>query len=227
MGEKRSVLKNIVDYYNSVLDDIGAMDLAEADFQWIEIPRLSRDYFQRLYEAEQKGEPIAWINFALNPEIFWAMDIVPLIVDPTAAHTAMTYALLGGTRYIDLAEEHIPDYICGNNKILLGAVLAGELSPATAMVHPSNPCDSNLATYPVISESFGIPYFCIDTPYKKNDRTIPYVTKELKKMISFLEDTTSRKLDLDKLKQTMEYSNITHEYLLKLNKLREAVPSPY
>ena len=50
---------------------------------------------------------------------------------------------------------------------------------------------------------------------------------ELKRLVSVLEETTGRKLDLDKLKQVMEYSNRAHEYYLKIDELRQAVPCPF
>jgi benzoyl-CoA reductase subunit B len=131
------------------------------------------------------------------------------------------------TRYIDLAEEHVPNYLCANNKILLGAALAGDMPLPIIMVQPSHPCDSNVATYPQIAQHFGFPYFCIDMPYFRSERSVEYTAGELGRLVSMLEGITGRKLDLARLQEAMRFSNQAHEYILKLNELRQTVPSPY
>jgi len=46
-------------------------------------------------------------------------------------------------------------------------------------------------------------------------------------LVSMLEGITGRKLDLARLQEAMRFSNQAHEYILKLNELRQTVPSPY
>ena len=182
------------------------------------------DYFAAACRARDRGEPLAWINFGMFPEIFWAMDIPPICVEVVNGLIAPSPDAL---RYIDLAEEHIPDYVCSSNKLHLGSVLAGDLPVPDLLVHPSKPCDSNLAEYAVLSEYFDVPYFCIDMPYFSNERSIEYIIGELKNLVAFLEQKAGHRLDYGKLRQVMEYSNTAHEYAIKLAGLREAAPSPY
>ncbi|MFO8010676.1 MAG: 2-hydroxyacyl-CoA dehydratase family protein [Dehalococcoidia bacterium] len=181
-------------------------------------------YFDKVNETTASGEKLAWINFGVMPELFWAMDITPIVVDSlTGAISGLGEAM----KYIDIAEEQIPDYLCANNKILLGAALAGDIDLPCIMVHPSHPCDSNIATYPHIAEYFGFPYYLIDMPYFRNERSAKYTARELGNLIPVLENLTGRKLDFDKLQEVMKLSNQAQEYVLKLNHLRQQVPSPY
>lgn len=182
------------------------------------------DYWRKIHNAYQNGDPVAWTNFGIPTELFYAMDIMPMVVDVLAANAAQ-FGL--AHKYNDIAIEKVPEYLCSNNTILLGSALAGEIAPPHIMVHPANPCDSNMGTYPVFSQYFKYPYFMIDMPYITTEKSVPYVANEYKRLIALLEETTGRKLDYDKLRETMEYSNILHEYVLKLCELREAVPSPY
>lgn len=215
MEQRKDVLEKISDFL-TVLRDKKSGGVNVVDFLGF--------YFEKACTAKERGEPLAWTNFGVPSELFWAMDITPIVVDVTTG----TIAGLGeASKYIDIAEEHIPDYLCSNNKILLGAALAGDIPLPCILVHPASPCDSNLATYPHIARHFGFPYFCIGMPYFKSERGVQYIAGELGKLVSVLEEITKRKLDLDKLQQTMEYSNLAHEYILKLNKLRQTVPSPY
>jgi benzoyl-CoA reductase/2-hydroxyglutaryl-CoA dehydratase subunit BcrC/BadD/HgdB len=216
------------------LDDVSeafvlARDVVSGRFgdthpEWAWIYELLADHYAEVCTARQIGKPLAWINFGTPPELFHAMDVVPVVVDVMTGTLASSQKAVG---YVDIAETRIPDYICSNNKILLGAALAGDIPIPDILVHPAHPCDSNLATYPVIATHFGFPYFCIDMPYFRTERSIPFVAGELRKLVKALEEVTKRPLDLDRLRQAMHYSNLAHEYMLKVNELRQAVPCPY
>jgi hypothetical protein len=63
-------------------------------------------YYQRVVKAKETGEQLAWINFAMMPELFWAMDMIPVSVEGICALTAQSPER--ATRYIDLAEDTCP-----------------------------------------------------------------------------------------------------------------------
>jgi benzoyl-CoA reductase/2-hydroxyglutaryl-CoA dehydratase subunit BcrC/BadD/HgdB len=221
--QKKNVIKDVLDYLSFATDTI-VQRFGERHPEWAWIYSLLVDYYGGVYKAKEEGKPVAWINFGVPPEIFYAMDMVPVVVD---ALTGSLSSSGNATKYIDVAEARVPDYICANNKILIGAALAGDAPIPDILVHPAHPCDSNLATYPVIAEYFNFPYFCIDMPYFRNERSAPYIAGELRKLISLLEEITGKRLDMGKLKQVMQYSNQAHELILKHDELRQAVPCPY
>jgi len=226
MTEKLNLIKTIMQGMDYNLHEIEKHLPPDLGGMWDPAyqQRLLSGFWHKAFDAQQNGEPIAWINFGIPTELFYAMDIVPIPTD----HISANACVFGQTyKYNDLAKAKIADYLCSNNTLLLGALLSGDIDPPAIMVHPANPCDSNLATYPVFSKYFDYPYFVIDMPYITTEKSIDYVANEYRKLIALLEEKTGRKLDLDKLKQTMEYSNRTHENVLKLNELRTAVPSPY
>ncbi len=186
---------------------------------------IQADYFKRAAAAKDEGKLIAWLNFCPAPELFWAMDIVPVYVEGT--FRILTQGSSEDVcRYIDLAEQHIPDWVCSSDKATLGAALAGDIPLPDVIVHSSHPCDSALASFPPMAEYFHIPHFCIDVPYWNDERTYCYLEKELWDLVSFLEEKTKRKLDLERLKEVARYSSQAHDYILKYNDLRRAVPCP-
>ncbi len=220
MGNGENVYATIAGKLASLRDQAAAKGSEEELVYGIQA-----DYFRRAAKAKERGELIVWLNFCPPPELFWAMDIVPVYVEGT-----FRILSLGSSedvcRYIDLAEQHIPGYVCSSDKATLGAALAGDIPLPDMIVHSSHPCDSALATFPTIAEYFGIPHFCIDVPYWSGDRAYRYVEDELWDLVAFLEDKTKRKLDPDKLKQVAQYSSEAHTYILKYNELRRAVPCP-
>ncbi len=226
MEEKHKLLKKITDEMNGASALLAGMAASESDDMWslATMTGILADYWQKIYDAYQNEQPVAFTNFGIPTELFYAMDIMPIVVDVLAANAAQ-YGL--AHTYNDIASEKVPEYLCSNNTILLGALLAGDVALPDIMVHPANPCDSNMGTYPVFSEYFKYPYFMIDMPYTTTEKSIPYVVNEFKRLIVLLEEKTGRKLDYDRLREAMAYSNIVHDNVLKLGKLREAVPSPY
>jgi benzoyl-CoA reductase/2-hydroxyglutaryl-CoA dehydratase subunit BcrC/BadD/HgdB len=186
---------------------------------------LLASYYGRIYDEAQAGKQLAWVNYAVPSELCWAMDITPVEIDAVCGAAAATPEDV--MPYIDVAERHIPDYICAVNKIFLGAMATGAIPVSDMIIVPSHPCDSNLATYPVIAERYGFPYFCIDAPYLRDERGLRHVKGELGRLMDFLEEQTGRKLDYGRFREVMEYSNRTHECVLQLTELAQAVPSPF
>lgn len=219
MEHRRNVVKAASDLYGFIRDHM-AEKYPDQKWRYEAVA----NFYERVSKAKERGERLAWVNFATIPELFWAMDVIPISMDAMSALACSSPE--GASNYIDLAEEHIPDYICASNKVSMGAVLDGAIPVPDMLVHPSAPCDSALTAYPLMAQHFGIPYFCIDVPYFRDERCYQYLMGELRRLVSFLEEKTKRKLDFDKLRQVMEYSNLAHGYSLKVNRLIQAVPCP-
>jgi benzoyl-CoA reductase subunit B len=220
MEEGKNIFATLADKFGSLRD--------QAAEKWPErepIYAIHADYFQRAARAKERGEPFAWVNFGGLPELCWAMDIVPIFIEGTFGTLALAFGE-DVIKYIDIAEQHIPDYICSLDKAFFGAALAGAIPLPDVIVHSSPPCDSALATFPILAEYSGIPHFCIDIPYWSNERTYRYIENELWNLVSFLEEKTKRKLDFDRLKEVAAYSSQAHESILNFNKLRQAIPCP-
>lgn len=181
-------------------------------------------HYQKVANARQSGHQLAYINFASIPELFWAMDIVPVSAD--AVTTFSTSTPQGALGYIDAAEEYLPDYLCSSNKIAFGAMLKGDLPKPDMIVTPSAPCDAPLASYAMLAHHMDVPYFSMDIPYLRNDRGHEYLKDELKRLVAFLEERTQRKLDIVKLREVMHYSIDAHGYIPQIKKLLANVPCP-
>jgi len=180
----------------------------------------------RAADAWEKGQPINWNSFCGSPEVFLAMGI-PTIMQEQLSVMVCALPDKSNERYIDIAQEHlVADHVCSTQKIMVGAALSGDLPPPTTIVHPAQPCDSTVVTYPVIAERLGVPHFALDIPTWKDERAVQYVADEMERMVAFLQEHTGKKLEYERLREVMEYSNIAHEYSLKVNELKQVVPCP-
>ncbi len=220
MEKKGNLLEQIAD-----LDTARRNHIAEKYPEMLWRFEMTAKYYQRVAKAKETGEHLAWTNFAMVPEVFWAMDIIPVVVEGICSLTCQTPQQ--ATKYIDVAEVFVPDYLCSANKTAIGAIHAGAVPPPDIMVNPSAPCDSGLMTYPLLAELYkNMSYFCIDVPYFRDERAYQYIAGELRQLMSFLEEKTGRKLDLDKLRQTVQNSSVAHDWMLRGWKLTEAIPCP-
>jgi benzoyl-CoA reductase/2-hydroxyglutaryl-CoA dehydratase subunit BcrC/BadD/HgdB len=78
----------------------------------------------------------------------------------------------------------------------------------------------------IASRVYGCPYFLIDIPQERGEEAVSYVAQQLDEMASGLSDLTGRKLKKEKLSEAIELSNQARKYALRVNELRQAVPSP-
>lgn len=193
------------------------------------IPQQQLDYFSRVANAAATGEPIAWVFIEMGcPELFYGMDITPLCPESFAgAMRAVPGYATSHYKYIDLAQEHmVADYECYLQKVMIGAALSGDIPKPAAIIHATQPCDSALGGYPAIAHVLGVPHYCVDVPYWKDDRTKEYVTDELEGLVTFLEGVTGKKMQHAKLKAAAEHASTAHIYMGKIQEMRKAKPCP-
>jgi len=184
------------------------------------IADMNNEYIRRL----QTGEKIAWLNFAVPPELFFAFDILPICSDYLAFQLAGEGMNL---EYIDIGEEHVPDHVCADFKMHVGMFRTQDVPHPDMMIYSASPCDSMRTTYSSLAKYYDLPSFCLDAPYYRTERAYDYVAEEFKRLVTFLEEQTGKKLDMDKLREVMKNSNEAHYWYNKLNEFRPLIPNPF
>ncbi|MGI5891763.1 MAG: 2-hydroxyacyl-CoA dehydratase subunit D [Bacillota bacterium] len=159
----------------------------------------------------------AIVNVFLPCGILYAMDIMPYFTEGLAGY-------LNGAgcdrAFIEYAEKSgIPKSYCSYHKILLGAALSGFLPKPLCVLNTSLACDANNVTFRTLAQHYGVPQYVIDVPSEHNQETTYYVAQQLRQMTVFLEDITGKKLDDERLIQTIKREN--HSLRLYKSFLRE------
>lgn len=149
------------------------------------------------------------IGCAVPFEIVRAMGLTPYLSDgvQTQIRTKDQY---GTVYYINKTEElGIPLDTCSFPKVPAGVALAGHFMEDMACCVFSNlSCDSSLASYALIEETYGKPVFRIDHPYRfKTELGRESFTKQMHEMIDFIHEHTGHTLDEDKLRHLCENYN--------------------
>jgi benzoyl-CoA reductase subunit B len=215
-----NIYKVMADTFSSINAHIGKK---YPERKWAYEP--SEVHWKEVYEAKESGKPVAWFNFGVMPEIFIAMDIVPQQIENITA-TAASFPEAKWTECVDIGQQSVPDYLCVAHKGALGAIEGGYLPKPEIIVGSSHPCDSSRVAHSMIAGHFKIPYFAIDIPYWDGEPAYQYVAGQIEKMVEFLEEATKKKLDLDKLRQVIMYSNEALRYIYKVRDLRRLIPCP-
>lgn len=147
----------------------------------------------------------AVVNIFFPCEILHAMDIVPQFTEGLACY-------LNGAGceqfFIEYAEDYgIPQTYCSYHKVLLGAVLSNTIPAPQFVATTSMACDANNSTFRTIADHYKIPYYLVDVPSVCNRESIDYVANQLKELVSMIEDTSSRKMDEDRLRSVIGRAN--------------------
>ena len=189
--------------------------------------------------ARTEGKPIVMHTFNYGPEIFYAMDIQPLMQELFSVGLAPVRM---NEYYIDLTDEMgfgDNPTICNASRPLIGAYFK-EVAPIPDLLFfTSTPCNSIAITYQVFQHLVGnLPTFNMDIPYWEFDpkrevfkefydeKTLEYILSQSKDLISWLEKNSNHKFNEEKFKQTMGYLNQARENIMEFNELLKAVPCP-
>jgi len=182
-------------------------------------------YWQDIYDARENGTPIVMTAHPGVPqEMIYALGAVPFAIDALPIRMASSKDT---AKYIDLSEKIIPSTICALDKVDLGAVMSGDLGfkPA-AFIYTTLPCDSGRTAYPAIAEYLGVPYFVLDTPYRKDETGFAYSAENLKDAYEFLQKALRQKHDPEKMAEIIRRSNEAIGLLTDITAMRKLKPCP-
>jgi benzoyl-CoA reductase subunit B len=177
--------------------------------------------------AESRNQKVALIEFGLTPQLFYAFDCAPLVLETfpmmfTPNRKDVVHA------FLEKAESSgLPSDVCSTDRFIVGAALSGEFPDNAFLVASSAPCDGTRVAYPVMKKALGIPSLFIETPYTYEQEAAFWYGQQIKKqLIPFLEDVTGKKFDLDRFREIIEESNRAYELLLDICDAYTLKPAP-
>lgn len=190
--------------------------------------------FLELPNARKEGRPIIMHPFNYGPEVFYAMNLAPLMQEVFSVGLAPFHF---NEPYIDITNEigygDTPT-LCNAQRPLIGAHMQGAAPVPNLLFFTSTPCNAIAMTYQVYQQLIDVPTFNLDIPYwaydKVNDfydeRTMEYMVQQTKDLISWIEKQTNQKLDSEKFQQTMRLVNEARENVIEFNELLKNIPCP-
>ncbi len=183
------------------------------------------DYYTKVSNAHQDGKMIAAHTVFFPAEILYAMDIVPMHMEMTTWLIALF--LKEQAELLEKgSEQGLASEICSPHRGVAG-IYAAEAVPRPDVILWSNLiCDNTAKSGELLMELSGSPGYFLDNPFQNSAGEIDYLVGELEGMIAFLEEQTGRKMDWNKLSETVERTRHEIELYREICELRKAVPSP-
>jgi len=207
---------------------------------------LVKQIYQSAHEAKQTGKKVAYFMVASQyDEIVRAMDVVPV---PTENYAGLCAAKRDMDRFLLKAEaDGYSQVLCSYVRIGLGFdSLRKELgdipenSPDGGMPEPdmmlgsSAVCDPRYKWFQAAGRYLQVPTFSIDCVIppvhadlkEVRDYYIQYQKEQLELLVKFLEEQTGKKMDRERLWETIRLSDEAYRLWYEIDRLRVAVPGP-
>jgi len=210
------------------------------------IREMVKNIYRSAHEAKEQGKKVAYFMVASQyDEIVRAMDVVPI---PTENYAGLCAAKRDMDRFLLKAEEDgYSQVLCSYARIGLGfdslrKELGGipENAPDGGMPEPdmmlgsSAVCDPRFKWYQAAGRYLNVPTYSIDVvapPVQAElkevrDYYIRYQEEQFRGLVEFLERQTGKKLDEDRLWETIKLGDEAWRLWYEIDRLRVAVPSP-
>ncbi len=205
--------------------------------------QLFRDWFRELTEAPSKGEHSAYV-FVMGSmaEVLQSFGIHTIFPEVNGLQTAVRHI---ADDYIAQGEDYgFSTDVCGYVKADVGLQLRGGDHPMGKIPKPSlavytNACNTYLKWAEIWERMYNMPSVTIDVPGSRAElrhtwkghvdfeNDLKYVRGQIEELITVCEQVTGQKFDIDRLRETMHYTNVMLERYERLVELNKAVPAPY
>ena len=214
------------------------------------IPRMVKGMFSEALRAKEEGKKVAYTFIcSAYDEIIRAMDIVPVW---TESFAGVCSAKRDAMRFLEKAEsEYFSRSLCTYALCGLGFDAwreeLGEMPPQAPWGGQARPdmmlstggmiCDPRYKWYqaaqhympdiPVHMMNLPWPAYEDDIDYREvEDYYVKFIVRELRGLVSFLEEQTGTKMDWGRLSELVDLSDRTWNLIWETYELRRAVPTP-
>ena len=214
-----------------------------------EVKAFMRNFYKRAGEVKDRGGKVAWVMRGITEELLYAMDIFPVYPE----NYGTVCASRGVAPYfMEPAEaDGFCSDLCSYLRNALGYAIkmreaGGEILTETPLggmpkpdmlLAPSRTCDARAKIFQAVRRYLDVPCYIydwqtppLDDPRCRDEETsrryIDYHVEQLKGLVTFLERQTGKKLDMDRLRESVKNSIEVWKYFYNIYELRKAVPCP-
>ncbi len=215
------------DWFAFLLEAAEQMDTPEGRLQ-AKLLRILLGSKRRVVDCVENDKPFIAAYFCTAPELYSAMDLPWFMIMETPFLAASAPYLLDdlqGAEEIGLGTD-----LCSAIRLPMYYIESGLMPVPSAVIGLLSPCDGTTMLQQVLQHNKAwkdVPLFSPDPPYTSDERAIKYFAEELWKMVSFIEEHTGHKMDVDRLREVCEESNKIYALWQEYNELRRAVPCPH
>lgn len=192
-------------------------------------------YDEELFHAKDRGKLVAYATALAPVEILRAFDIEVALPENYAA---LCNSRKMAAEFCDVSEQYgYSGDVCSYILASFGSELANrgpyngmDLPDPDLLVSADYACNTHVKWWENLSEHFHRPLFEVDAGYEVErplrEHHKAYLVSEFKRLISFLEEHTGKKFDLDRFKEIVALSDKASELWDEIGNCRKAIPNP-
>ena len=181
-------------------------------------------YYRDMRDAQKLGKPLVYHTAILPVEIFYAMDVVPALIE--AANILANLCNTWDESFAAAKAYGLAPEVCSQHRLLVGNALNGTLPHPDAVVWTNLACDNTAKSGDLVQRLWDCPGLYVDYSYYTGEHDLAYAVRELEEMVAFLEAVTGRKMDWDRLERAVRYGREAMLLQQEIEHLRKAVPHP-
>ncbi len=201
------------------------MRLAQRSSGW---DMFSKEMISTFLHAFDEGSKVVWVSCYTFPmELLWAFDVIPFDFEIACNLLPSAVGGNGSSIMVSAEKEGYSRDICSFYRLVLGAHLQGMLPKGDLFLTSSNYCNGKAKTNEILASFQGKESILFDVPNEISNSSIKYVTSQLKDIAARLESLTEKKLDLDRLRDAIRWSNRARSSYLEVNQLMKTKPCPW
>jgi benzoyl-CoA reductase/2-hydroxyglutaryl-CoA dehydratase subunit BcrC/BadD/HgdB len=197
---------------------------------------LNEKYYQDLATAKERGVPVVWVTSMVPIEMVYAFDGIPFFPE--------NYAALCSSRKVSAelcqageARGYSQD-LCAYALCTFGVMYEkrgafGDAGPPAPdiLLATEGACSTHPKWWEAMQRFYDCPLFIIDAAYSVDSETLPehqkkYYASQVEEFVHFMEQNTSRKFDIDKLKQVVDLADKASALWDEIDDFRSAIPTP-
>lgn len=166
-------------------------------------------------------------GYGFPMELLWAFHVVPFDFEIACNNLPMATSGNGSSIMITAENEGYSRDLCSFHRIAIGCMLQGMLPRGDLYITSSIWCHGKAKTNEILANSEGKESVLFDVPNEISTSSLQYVATQLKEIASRLETITGKKLDPDRLKESIRWSNRARSSWKEVLDLMKTKPCPW
>ena len=166
-------------------------------------------------------------GYGFPMELLWAFDVVPFDFEIACNNLPVATSGNGSSIMITAENEGYSRDLCSFHRIAIGCMLQGMLPRGDLYITSSIWCHGKAKTNEILADSQEKESVLFEVPNEISTSSLQYVATQLKEIASRLETITGKKLDPDRLKESIRWSNRARSSWKEVLDLMKTKPCPW
>ncbi|HVN71371.1 MAG TPA: 2-hydroxyacyl-CoA dehydratase family protein [Desulfomonilia bacterium] len=189
------------------------------------LPLWYREWFGLFLKAYEPGRKVIYTSmYAFPMELLAAFDVVPF--DFEVAGALMTTMNQGVPLMTEAEGRGYTMDMCSFHRAVLGGYYKNCFPRPDLLMTTSFYCDGKGKTNDLLSYLWNTESFFLDVPHEITRDAVRYVENQLREVATKLGEITGRKLDKDRLRESVRRSNYSRRLQIEILELLKTRPMP-